>query len=53
MLFPRLMGVPLQPLKLQCQQISLQLYGGFKQAWDAVSADTIVNCFKHWGATSY
>ena len=50
MLFPRLMGVPFK--KSKSVDVLPAAIQWVKQAWDAVSADTIVNCFKHCGMQS-
>ena len=49
MLFPRLMGVSLTASQFVKSIDILTAIWWVKQAWDAVSADTIVNCFKHCG----
>ena len=50
MLFPRLLGVvPLTATQIAKSIDLLTAIRWVKQAWNAVSADTIINCFKYCG----
>lgn len=49
MLFPKTDGSTLIATQMAKSIDILTAIRWVKQAWDAVSADTIVHCFKHYG----